>query len=394
MGSPKRDFFRYVRGEESQTDFFVSLLAQTDTAQVLNRIHDNLEFDETAFVKATHRDGLPHHPEENDKRRTIDWVVEDKTKLVGYESKTGADKINTKQLQEERRKLEYNAGRKDVHLFGITEEVDEPHFGADASWLSWFDVGNSVIDIEKKSESIKFMSDLFKDKGYEGFTGFAAYKRDEGWFVTHQNDAVNLAFDVDKYTDELSLYTKGNKHTDLHDRAKQNLLKVKKKDSRSLAPSYYIFAYQPKEYFGDADTDYNTSEMGWYLAIVIPVLHNKVYVQLNTYLSKDEKARVVFDQYSEEIAQLIEEHDMQLHASSNSLFYERNPTIHSDSDEISALIENKGGEGRFKRFRIGWKVDTDQPPKDIVRETSEKIKDLHRIFYNGFERRSDYSDIH
>ena len=393
MGSPKHDFFRYIDGEESQTDFFVSLLDQTDTARVLNAIHDNLEFDDSACVRATQRDGLPHHPKENNTRRTIDWVVEDDTKLVGYESKTGNDSLYPRQLCEERRKLEHNTGRKDVYLFGITEDVYKPDYSDDASWLSWFDVGASVIDIENKSEAIEIMSDLFKDKGYEGFTGFAPFERDESWFVTHQNDAVDLAFEVGKYADGLSLYTKKNKHTDIYNRAKRNLNKVKKNGYHSLAPSYYIFAYQPTEYFSDADTNYNTSGVGWYLAIVVPALHNEVYAQLNTYLSKDDTARKFFNQYSEQIAQIIEENDMEFHASANSLFSETNPTVHTDPEEISRLIENEGGEGRFKRFRIGWEIDTDQSPKDIVEDASEKIEELHEIFYNGVERRIEYSEI-
>lgn len=394
MGSPKRDFFRYIDGEESQTDFFVSLLDQTDTAQVLNAIHGDLEFDDSAHVRATQRDGLPYHPDENDKRRRIDWVVEDDTKLVGYESKTGTDSLCSKQLREERRKLEHNADGKDVYLFGITEDVHKPDFGAEAKWLSWFDVGAAVIDIENKSEAIEIMSDLFKYKGYEGFTGFAPFERDEAWFITHQNDAVELAFEVDKYADGLTLYTKGISHTNFRNDATENLKKAKENHHHSLGPSYYIFAYQPDEYFGDVNTDYNTStKKGWYLAIVVPAIKNEVHVHLNTNLNKDDTAGKFFEQYSEEIAQLIEENDMKLHASGNSLFSERNPTIHMDSEKISTLIENEGGEGRFKRLRIGWEVDTDQSPEDIVEDVTEKIEELHEIFYNGVERRMEYSDI-
>ena len=394
MGSPKRDFFRYIDGEESQTDFFVSLLDQTDTAQVLNAIHNDLEFDDSAHVRATQRDGLTYHPDENDIRRTIDWVVEDDTKLVGYESKTSTDSLDSKQLREERRKLEHNAGRKDVYLFGITEDVHKPDFGAEATWLSWYDVGAAVIGIENKSEAIEIMSDLFKHKGYEGFTGFTPFERDEAWFITHQNDAVDLAFEVDKYADGLSLYTKKTNHTDFYNRAKRNLNKVKRNGYHSLGPSYYIFAYQPDEYFDDVDTNYNTSAgVGWYLAIVVPALQNEVHVHLNTYLSKDDTSRKFFNQYSEQIAQLIEENNMELHASGNSLFSESDPTIHTDSEEISALIENEGGKGRFKRFRIGWEVDTDQPPEDIVENVTEKVEELHEIFYNGVQRRTEYSEI-
>jgi len=169
---------------------------------------------------------------------------------------------------------------------------------------------------------------------------------------------------------------------------------IKSKERLQFAcPSYYIFAYQPNEYFSDADIDYNTSGVGWYLAIVVPALQNEVYVQINTYVSRDETARRFFNQYSEQIAQLIEEYDMEFHASGNSLFSEMNPTIHTDPEEISTLIENEGGEGRFKRFRIGWEVDTDQSPKDIVGDATKKIEELHEIFYNGVQRRTEYSEI-
>lgn len=191
----------------------------------------------------------------------------------------------------------------------------------------------------------------------------------------------------------MCLYTKKNKHTDFYNRVKQDLNKVKKNDHHSLGPSYYIFAYQPDEYFIDADTEYNTSGVGWYLALVVPALHNEVYVQLNTYLSKDDTARTFFNQYSEQIAQLIKENGMELHASANSLFSERNPTVHTNPEEIRALIENEGGEGRFKRFRIGWEVDTNQSPENIVVDATEKIEELHEIFYNGVERRTEYSEI-
>ena len=392
MGSSKRDFFRYVDGEESQTDFFVSLLAQTDTARVLNAIHDSLEFDDSASVTATQRDGLPHHPPENDTRRTIDWVVEDSSKLVGYESKTDSDSLYSIQLREERRKLEHNSGRKDVYLFGITEDVHKPAYDAEADWLSWYDVGASVIGIENKTEAIDIMADLFKDQGYEGFTGFTPYTRDEEWFITHQNEAVELAFAVDTYAEAVSLFTKKTKHTDFHARAKRDLTKVKKNGYHSLGPSYYNFAYQPNGYFDDADVEYNTTALGWYLAIVVPALHNDVYVQLNTYLSKDETARRVFTDYAEEIGQLIDHHDMELHASPNSLHAEVTPTVHTDPEEISTLIEKDRGGGHFKRFRIGWEVDPDQSPEAIVSEAASKLEDLHEIFYTGVERRTEYAD--
>ncbi|KAA9404122.1 hypothetical protein Har1131_17280 [Haloarcula sp. CBA1131] len=84
---------------------------------------------------------------------------------------------------------------------------------------------------------------------------------------------------------------------------------------------------------------------------------------------------------------------MEVHASANSLHSEKEPTYHTDPEEISRLIENEGGKGQFKRFRIGWGVDTDKSAEDIVRAAAEKITDLHEIFYGGVERRTEYPEV-
>ena len=85
----KRTFFRHIRGEESQNDFFLSLLAFSleHGPEVLNAIHDDLTFSSQAEVVASQRDGLPKNSSDSD-NFTLDWVVRDSDKLVGYESKT------------------------------------------------------------------------------------------------------------------------------------------------------------------------------------------------------------------------------------------------------------------------------------------------------------------
>lgn len=108
MADHEGELFRHIDGEKSLNDFFSSLLARSNTSRVLNAVHREIRFRNDAEVVATQRDGLDEHPDENSKLRTLDWVVKDGGKMVGYESKTG-NPLDATQLQEERRKLNENA---------------------------------------------------------------------------------------------------------------------------------------------------------------------------------------------------------------------------------------------------------------------------------------------
>ena len=386
MVSPERAFFRYVGNEESFTDFFVSLLARADTVQILNTIHEDLEFYESAEVAATQRDGLPESAPENETRRTLDWVVSDNKKLVGYESKRGS-KLDCEQLKEERRKLQHNAGEREVYLFAVTEDLREPVFDANARWMNWFDIGASIIEIENKSGVIEIMADLFKDNGFERFTGFTDYERDEEWFLTHQNEAVNLAFDAAKYARGLTLYTDD---TDLHNRIRSDLEEVKNKSHRGLGPAYYTFSVHPEGY-NKKNQNYDITHEGWDIQIEVPALHNEVFVGLNAYLSKDDDLRLLFEAYSEDLIKTIQEEEMLVKASWNSLVNEAAPTTHTDQDELLEIFENKAGEEQYKRLRIGWEVGTHQSPDAVVKETAKNIERIHGIFFDGIEQREDFT---
>jgi hypothetical protein len=393
VSNPKTNFFRYAEGEEPQNDFFVSLLSWGDVQKVLNTIHDedNIEFDESAKIIGTQRDGLPHHPPENDIKRTLDWVVKDSTKLVGYESKCGDD-LTGKQLREERRKLEYNANGRDVNLFAFTEGIREPKVEADFSWKSWSKVGKKVISLEEKSKTTEMMADMFRDMGYEGFTGFTEYEQSEQWHVIHQNEAVDLVLEATERAEGLRLYDRGQSHIDHHNRVQTNIHHVKNKDYRGLAPPYYVFSVHPIGY-RDKETEYDISNKSWYIALVIPALHNEVYVQMNTYPSKYESARQDMQEYAKEIARIVAAHEMHVDASWNSLIKEVEPTRYREPEEIANILKNKAGENSWKRLRFGWDLEMDKKPDDMIEEAARKMEKLHDIFYDGIERRTDFSVV-
>lgn len=387
VADPKETFFRHIDGEESLNDFFVSLLARSDVSTVMNAIHDDIEFQSGAHLAGTQRDGLPRHPETNSKRRTLDWVIRDSEKLVGYESKTNGG-LGESQLEEERRKLEVNTEGKDVYLYAITEDLRKPELSVDYSWFSWHNVAEAVIDIDNKSSITKTLSDMLENNGYGRFSGFTPYERDEGWFITHQNEAVDFALEAAKYAKEVRFYDKNR--IDLHNRVKSDIINVKNNDYQCMGPSYFVFPNHPEGY-REAKTSYNIrGDYGWYIAVVIPALHNEVYVQLDTYLSKNEEFPKMFEQYAEEITDLVMSEGMSVWTSWNSIFKEETPTKHDDPEQIQNIFENKGGEGRYKRIRIGWEVDTDQPPDNIVEIAAHKMERLHDLFYEGVNMRESF----
>lgn len=386
MSDPRKMLFQHIDEEKaSQTDFFVSFLSYSDIHRVLNAIHkeDDIVFDNSAEIVATKQDGLPKNPPENEVERKFDWVIKDESKLVGYKS-PDRDEIDSEQLREERRKLEYNADSRDVHFFVITDNLQKPDFEAEATWKRWYDVGKAVIGIEQKSKTVEMMAEMFKEQGYEGFTGFTEFQEEEEWFVKHQREAADFVLEVMKYAEDLELYE--NK-IDPHDRVEKDIREVKKENHVGFGLPYYDFPVYP-DGSQEEDTNYDKSE--WYIALIIPALHNRVYVQMNTYPSTDERAKEILKDNAQELTDILKSNKMYLQTSRNSLFSEP-PESHFERGKILNVL-NKGelGEDSFERLRFGWEVDTQQAAEAIVKEAAKKMERLHEIFYDGVKRRTEF----
>lgn len=393
MSDPKLDLFRHAANEEPFNDFFTSLLARADTAEILNTIHedDPITFGEGAKVVATQRDGLPDHPETNSKKRTLDWVVKDQDKLVGYESKR-TDTLSGTQLKEEYQKLQYNTSYREVHLFAFTEHVSEPTgIDAEFTWKRWSNVGKNIITSEPSTTTQTILADLFKYMNYTGFTGFTTKEeaeRIEDWFVIHQNEAVEFVTEATEMAEGLQFYHRGT--IDHHNRVDDDLVRVKQKNHRGFGPPYYVFSVHPIGY-RDADTSYNISNNGYYIAIVIPALRNDVYTHMNIYGTKDDEAQRQIKQSAAEIVEVAAEHDMHLQTSKNSLFTTPTPLeydLSNDSERRNAIqdLKENFGQDSWKRARFGWKIDTNSSASEILAKTTENIEQLHDVFYNEVER--------
>jgi hypothetical protein len=166
---------------------------------------------------------------------------------------------------------------------------------------------------------------------------------------------------------------------------------VKNKGWKCLGPSYYVFPNHPESYT-EQETNYTIqSDDGWYIALVIPSLHNEVQVQLDTYPSKWNKHRELFGKYSSEITDLIDTHGMSIWASRNSMFREETPAKFDDLDQIQRILQQKCGQGGFKRLRIGWSLDMEnKEPGELVADAANKMEALKDMFYKDGQRRSSY----
>jgi hypothetical protein len=151
--------------------------------ELLNSLHKDLEisFSEEATVVAHQNSPLPRYTE-NGTDREIDWVIADRDKLVGYESKYG-DSLSSSQLQDELEKLELNAEGRDVQLITVTPHTTPPkildRFENDpVHWLGWSSISrrlNQIEESEIRAEQRpihRMLQDLFEGEDMHPFTGF------------------------------------------------------------------------------------------------------------------------------------------------------------------------------------------------------------------------------
>jgi len=73
---------------------------------------------------------------------------------------------------------------------------------------------------------------MFEEEGYNGFTGFTEYKRENRWLTRHGTEFVELAFDVNRYLDGIEIYTDGNTH--LWHSTSMNREKLRSKDYSTI----------------------------------------------------------------------------------------------------------------------------------------------------------------
>lgn len=150
---------------------------------LLNGIHrdEPITYTSEAELVADQESPLPKFTASGSDRE-LDWVVGDRDKLVGYESKYG-DSLGETQLSDELDKLRLNADGRDVMLVAVTphttrpavvdEFADEP-----VCWTSWTTVSRRLGRIEERDVPaeqrpiLRMLNDLFEAEDMHPFSGF------------------------------------------------------------------------------------------------------------------------------------------------------------------------------------------------------------------------------
>jgi hypothetical protein len=373
----KQHLFRYIGDEESQNDFFVSLLAWSleDGPEVLNAIHDDLVFSNEADVVATQRNGLSSNASENPGPRILDWVIRDTDKLVGYESKTGNSAPDETQLRQEYRRLEANSGRRDVYLFVFSDQAQQPASVEDspAEWLSWYQLAERVLELNTKDKAIQMLQDMFREEEYDGFTGFTDFTRENRWLTKHGSEFVELAFDVNRHLDGLEIYTEGNTH--LWHSTSMNLEKLRSKGWSTINQAYHIIHYHPVDGSNFVKNYYRP-------AIFLPALENdlRVYMDINPNQRGLNKEFVQGN--ASTLSHLVEQQSMHLLTSWNSFNTPNGEFLeYKSADEIENVLTEKTGKENWRRLLFGWSVSVEQSPRSIILETAERVEELHELFF-------------
>lgn len=375
----KSTFFRHIQDEESQNDYFLSLLAFSldHGPTVLNAIHDDLTFSSEAKVVASQRDGLPrtHYDSKN---FILDWVVRDSDKLVGYESKTDSGVPSDEQLKGELEKLEANSGDREVFLYVLTDHHKNPLKRADIGWLSWFDVASRIQSLDATNDSIKILQKMFEDKGYDRFSGFDKFDQSREWLLNHEEQIIKLAFELDRYSEKYEIYTNGHNHVPQHTTTKQ-LTHALKYRSKTLNQSVYALSYHPSGSPNYATKGYNP-------CLLAPAIKNEVGLYMHLDANRtDDVERFVRDNATA-LSVMVEDAGMTLRTSWNRLNHpERKMKQYSDKNVIEGILKNKIGAEYWKRLYFGWQLDTDQPAREIVKELNNKADKLYHLFFNPAE---------
>lgn len=369
-------FFRHIRDEESQNDFFISLLSATleHDATVLNAIHEDIEFTDQAKIVATQRSGLPRSHSENNHERTLDWVVRDKDKLVGYESKIGSNSPSNEQLVEEHRKLQQNSQSRDVLLYAFTDHPSNPINCGKAAWISWFDVAKRIKNLNAHTDSIRLLQKMFENEDYDTFDGFESFEQSREWFTRHEKKISQLVFDVDRHLDEVELYTDGTNNLP-HHTDKKNITYIRKYDSRTINQSIHLIPFHPEGEAKYVDNYYD-------ILLLASAFKNEIRVSMHLNTSKRDKLEEFAQSNSETLASIANDREMNLWTSWNRLNHpERELKEYSDTDKIEDVLSKKVGTKFWKQLYFGWEINLEQAPSEIVSEIAYRIDKIYEIFY-------------
>jgi hypothetical protein len=342
---------------------------------LLNRIHHDhpLSFSDQAGLVAHQYSPLPQYTD-NGTNRKIDWVVSDKDKLVGYESKYDA-RLSEDQLQGELEKLRVNANGRDIALIVVTMHttpvplldrfVDEPVY-----WISWFTIFRRLnqtdeTDVPPEQRPILWMlQDLFEAENMHPFTGF------------DHHDKLQYRYFIRDLQQELI-------GTELENPGKVNASTTKDPDPavwQRLVPKRLDIPFVRKS------RDEDWSRLTSYLTVIVDTESHDVHVGIVFNLRDVEAHQEYLADRLDDVIGCATEQDMELWASFNSLNQWKAGIAKTDNPaEMRTWLESGGentvqvGETDYKKA-IFVRECSSVSPAALVQEVKHELLKLYERF--------------
>lgn len=343
-----------------------------------------ISFDDDASVVAHQYSPLPHTAK-TEVDREIDWVIEDGTKLVGFESKYG-DTLSKSQLNDELLKLEANAGDKAVHLVTITHHGTRPSLidrvaEGSISWTNWISVADNLYHADtdqiapEQQIPLKMLNDLFEAENMEPFTGFSHQDKEQyRYFIRDIRPGLN----------EIGLENRGKLHNWTSTRSNPT-------DWRRIIPRYIDIPFVDEDRPKHNESGRPKSKRASRFAVVIDTERNRVHAGISFQTNKVDSHRKMIQDNKSELIAYTNEQGFEMWISRNSL-NQRNvrPKKTDDPEQMQEWLSTSGEsllpneDGKY--IRVMLIRDCTEPDPGVMFETIvDTLADLRSTFLDEDE---------
>jgi hypothetical protein len=252
-------------------------------------------FTDEAEIVGGQDDPLPN-TSDNDTDRELDWVIQDRDKLVGFESKYGSV-LTESQLEDELTKLRANADGRTVHLVAITHHATEPELVKQFTeepvhWTSWSSIAHRVFRIDEASlpsehrVSIRMLQNLFEVEEMDPFEGF-----------DHRNKSQYRLFirDIQPEVKTLELEHRGDLHNWTQDKSNPS-------GYAQILPKYISIPFVHKDRPPHNENGRPQSKRASVFVVIIDTETHQTYAGVVFGIKKIQSHREMLVEHGEELA--------------------------------------------------------------------------------------------
>lgn len=355
-------------------------------ASLLNIALQNtpVSLDDEASVVAHQEAPLPH-TSETETDREIDWVIQDSTQLVGFESKYG-DTLSENQLSEELLKLKANAGERDAILIAITHHGTRPSVvdtfeEEPVYWTNWISVAKNLhqtdedsIDPEQRVP-FRMLNDLFEVEDMEPFTGFNHHDKEQYRYFIR---------DLQPELDDIGLENRGKLHNWTQE-------KTSPAGYCRIIPKYIDIPFVEEDRPDHNDSGRPQSKRASRFAVVVDTEEHRVYAGISFQTNRIDSHRQMIQNNRSTIIDYARNQELELWIGRNSLNHRNVPPRKTDEpDKMREWLSTSGdtvlpkGEKDYIRAMFVREC-TQSNPVALFEVVVETLTELRRRFLDQDE---------